>query len=66
MLPLPVVEPEVKPNKIESPQSAVSDEPPKKRQRSSGSATAKGRTEYQERLILLKLFYNSCNVCFCV
>lgn len=41
MLPLPVVEPEVKPNKIESPQSAVSDEPPKKRQRSSGSATAK-------------------------
>lgn len=45
ILPLPVVEPEVKAGGIESmSSSALNDEPPKKRRRSSGVSAAKGRT----------------------
>ena len=44
MLPLPVVEPEVKSSSIESMSSSpLNEEPVKKRRRSSGSAAAKGR-----------------------
>jgi len=46
MLPLPVVEPEVKMNSVEIqavfPAVAAEEEPPKKRRRSSGSAPGKG------------------------
>ena len=45
MLPLPVVEPEVKMNSVEIQAvfpAVVAEEPPKKRRRSSGSAQGKG------------------------
>lgn len=57
ILPLPVVEPEVKMNSIEIQAgfpSAVAEEPPKKRRRSSGTAPGKGTctlytlTQYQQ------------------